>query len=76
MWYILGVILWVLFAFWPAIVARRKGYSFILFFLFSLVLFVVALIVAYALKDKTKTPRDIANDKAVKEELEKEERAG
>jgi uncharacterized membrane protein YqjE len=73
MFYILGAILWVIFAFWPAIVARRKGYSFVLFFLLSLFTFIFALIAAYAVKDKTKTPRDIANDKAVDEALARDE---
>ncbi|HSS93433.1 MAG TPA: hypothetical protein VLR46_05505 [Candidatus Dormibacteraeota bacterium] len=34
-------------AFWPARVAKRKGYSWLLFFIFSLFLFFPALIVAY-----------------------------
>ena len=29
---ILGLIIWVLIAFWPAHVARRKGHSWLLFF--------------------------------------------
>ena len=39
LWYILGVIVWILIAFWPARVAARKGHSFFLYFLFSLVFF-------------------------------------
>jgi heme/copper-type cytochrome/quinol oxidase subunit 3 len=72
MWYLLGAILWVIFAFWPAIVARRKGHSFVLFFLFSLVFFFVALIVAYAVADRTKTAKDIADERAVDAVLEHE----
>ena len=75
MWYILGIILWVIFAFWPAIVARRKGYSFVLFFLLSIFLFVIALILALMLKDRTKTPQDIADDRAAEKVLDREERA-
>lgn len=50
--WIVWVIIWVLIAFWPARVASRKGYSFILFFLFSLFFFPAALIVAYVVRDK------------------------
>lgn len=44
--------IWVAIAFWPARVASRKGHSFLLYFLFSLVFFPLALIVAYIVKDK------------------------
>lgn len=47
------VIVWVLLAFWPAHVARRKGHSFIGYFIFSLVAFPGALIVAYLVADCT-----------------------
>ena len=50
---ILFVIIWILIAFWPARVAGRKGHSFFLYFLFSLVFFPAALIVAYMVKDRT-----------------------
>ena len=46
------VILWILIAFWPARVAARKGHSFFGFFLFSLVFFPAALIVAYLVPDR------------------------
>lgn len=50
---ILGVILWVLLAFWPAMLAKRKGYSFILFLVLSwFVSFVITLLVVLFLKDK------------------------
>jgi len=55
MWYgigIIGLIIWIAIAFWPARVAARKGHSFILFFLFSLVFFPAALIVAFMVKDR------------------------
>jgi len=73
MWFLLGGILWVIFAFWPAIVARRKGYSFFLFFIFSLVFFIIALAVAYLIKDKTRTAKDDADDLAVEKALEHED---
>ncbi len=56
-WWLGGVlffILWILIAFWPARVAGRKGHSFFLYFLFSLVFFPLALIVAYMVKDRTR----------------------
>ena len=37
--WILFVVIWVALAFWPARVAGRKGHSFFLYFLFSLVFF-------------------------------------
>jgi hypothetical protein len=40
-------------AFWPARVAARKGHSFFLYFLFSLVFFPAALIVACMVHDRT-----------------------
>ncbi len=42
----------VALAFWPARVARRKGHSWLLFFLFSLFLFFPALIMAYLVRDR------------------------
>ena len=53
MWWSLFVIVWVAIAFWPARVAARKGHSFFLYFLFSLVFFPAALIVAYVVPDRT-----------------------
>jgi hypothetical protein len=50
---IIFVIAWVLIAFWPARVAARKGHSFFGYFLFSLVFFPAALIVAYMVSDRT-----------------------
>ena len=47
------VMIWVLLAFWPARVADRKGHSFLGFFIFSLFLWPVALIVAYVVDDRT-----------------------
>jgi hypothetical protein len=36
------LIIWILIAFWPARVARRKGHSFIGYFIFSLIFFPLA----------------------------------
>lgn len=55
MWFgigIIGFIIWVAIAFWPARVAHRKGHSFIGFFLLSLLFFPLALIMAYVLRDR------------------------
>ena len=51
-WLSLAMI-WIAIAFWPAKVASRKGFSFIGFFLLSLLFFPLALIWAYLLKDRT-----------------------
>src|SRR4051812_13438770 len=50
MWFgvgIIGFIIWVAIAFWPARVAARKGHSFLVYFLVSLVFFPLALVLAY-----------------------------
>lgn len=72
MWYLLGLILWVIVAFLPAILAHRKGYSFILFFLISLPFWWITLFVTLFLKDKTQTSADRAADKAADKDLERE----
>ena len=53
LWTLLAVVVWIVIAFWPARVASRKGHSFVLYFLFSLVFFPAALIVAYLVSDRT-----------------------
>jgi hypothetical protein len=57
LWTILFLIIWVAIAFWPARVAGRKGHSFIGYFIFSLVFFPAALIVAYMVQDRTAVTR-------------------
>lgn len=55
-WALLGIlfiIIWVAIAFWPARVARRKGHSPVGYFIFSLAVFPLALIVAYLAHDRT-----------------------
>ena len=51
---IIFIFIWIAIAFWPARVASRKGHSFFLYFLFSLVFFPAALIVAYLVRDRTR----------------------
>jgi len=55
-WAVIILLIWIAFAFWPARVAARKGYSFFLFFIISLFLFVIALLIAYMLPPKTSAP--------------------
>ena len=52
LWAIFLAIVWIAIAFWPARVAGRKGHSFIGYFLFSLVFFPLALLVAYMVDDR------------------------
>jgi hypothetical protein len=54
---IVGFIILVALAFWPARVARRKGHSWLLFFIFSLFLFFPALIVAYLMPNRRRRER-------------------
>ncbi len=49
---IVGLIIWIAIAFWPARVAGRKGHSFFGYFLLSLLFFPLALILAYVVKDR------------------------
>lgn len=49
---ILGTILWIALAFWPATIAKNKGYSFILFFLISLFFWWITLFVVIFMKNK------------------------
>ena len=46
-------IIWISLAFWPARVAARKGHSFLGYFIFSLFLWPLALIVAYVVQDRS-----------------------
>ncbi|WP_395658110.1 hypothetical protein [Nocardioides sp.] len=49
---IIGLIIWIAIAFWPARVASRKGHSFFGYFVLSLFFFPLALIMAYVVKDR------------------------
>jgi len=55
MWFawIIGIVIWVAIAFWPARVADRKGHSFFGYFLLSLLFFPLALIMAYMVSDRS-----------------------
>ena len=49
---LLLLVIWIAIAFWPARVAGRKGHSFFGYFIFSLIFFPAALIVAYMVRDR------------------------
>jgi hypothetical protein len=49
---LLFLVIWIAIAFWPARVAARKGHSFFGYFIFSLIFFPAALIVAYVVQDR------------------------
>jgi hypothetical protein len=54
-WVLLSIaflVVWIVLAFWPARVARRKGHSFIGYFIFSLFFFPLALLTAYLVGDR------------------------
>lgn len=53
LWSTLFLVIWIAIAFWPARVAGRKGHSFIGYFIFSLIFFPAALIVAYVVDDRS-----------------------
>ena len=53
LWATLAIVVWIAIAFWPARVAGRKGHSFFGYFIFSLIFFPAALLVAYMVSDRT-----------------------
>jgi hypothetical protein len=56
LWTTLFIVIWIALAFWPARVAARKGHSFFGYFVFSLIFFPLALLVAYMVSDRTASP--------------------
>ena len=54
LWDLLGFIIFVLIAFWPARIAASKGRSFILWWLISIPFWWITLFVTLAMKDDTK----------------------
>ncbi len=72
-WGMFGLLAWIIIAIWPAMVAHKKGHNFFFWFVLSLFFWWITLFVVYfGLKDFTKTPEDIAADKAVKEIMDRE----
>lgn len=53
-WSVIGLIIWIAIAFWPARVAGRKGHSFLGYFIFSLFFFPLALLVAYLVPNRNR----------------------
>ena len=49
---LLFLVIWIAIALWPARVAARKGHSFLGYFVFSLIFFPAALVVAYMVSDR------------------------
>jgi hypothetical protein len=72
-WGILGLVVWVIIATWPARVASRKGHSFIGWFIISLFFWWITLFVVYAMQDKTRTAKMRADEAAVDKQLEHDE---
>ena len=50
---LIGLIIWIAIAFWPARVAARRGHSFFGYFCLSLLFFPLALILAYVVQDRS-----------------------
>jgi uncharacterized Tic20 family protein len=59
-WYVFILFLFILVALWPAMIAKNKGHSFILYFLISIPFWWITFFVVLFLKDKsvTSTPAD------------------
>lgn len=73
-YFFLGAVLWIVLALWPAYAAKRKGYSFILFFLLAILIsWLLALIIALVMPNKRLTAADRRADDAAEQALEKEE---
>ena len=69
----LGIIFWLFIALWPAIWAKKKGYSFLLILLLAWVTsFIVALIVVALLKDKNQTSSSHSDSQAADNVLKNE----
>lgn len=54
-WWMMILFFWILIAFWPAMMAKRKGYNFWLFLLMSLFFWWITFFVVLFLEDKSGT---------------------
>ena len=71
---IMGIVVWVAVALWPAYIAKRKGYRVLLFFIGGIFIsWLLTLIIVSLLKDKLITAEEIADDEAAEVFLDKEE---
>lgn len=61
-WAVIVLFVWIAIAFWPARVAGRKGHSFLGYFIFSLIFFPLALLVAYLSDDRTKATATVTEE--------------
>jgi hypothetical protein len=52
-WFFIVAVVWVAIAVWPAMIAMRKGHSFIGWFILSLFFWWITLFVALFMKDKS-----------------------
>lgn len=52
-WALIVLFFWILIAFWPAMIAKGKGYSFLLFFILSLPFWWIMIFVALIMPPKT-----------------------
>jgi uncharacterized membrane protein len=70
---IIGIIAWIVIAFWPARWASKKGYNFFVFLVLSwFISFILTLIIVAFLDDKNKTPESRDADRAVDEAMKSE----
>jgi hypothetical protein len=71
---IMGIVVWVAVAIWPAFIAKQKGYSFMLFLFSGIVISgLLTLLIVSLMKDKLITAEEIADDEAAEEYLDQEE---
>ncbi len=52
-WYVFILFLFILVAIWPAMIAKNKGHSFILYFLISIPFWWITFFIVLFLKDKS-----------------------
>ncbi len=71
---VLGVVLWIFLALWPAMMAKKKGYSFILFFIISIFIsWLLGLVIVLLLSDKNETAESREASAAAEKALDIEE---
>lgn len=71
---VLGVVLWIFLALWPAMMAKKKGYSFVLFFIISIFIsWLLGLIIVLFLSDKNETAESREASAAAEKALDIEE---
>jgi len=72
-WGVIGIIAWIIIAFWPARWAQSKGYNFFVFLILSwFISFLLTLVIVAFLRDKNETAQDRADTAAVEKILDNE----